>query len=331
MNAGDTAAALVAGLPDADHPDWVDPMLAVLTENRFSDPGWLFERKLDGERLLVFRDGDRVRLMTRNRNLVNDTYPELQEAVAGQAVRDFVADGEVVAFDGRNTSFSRLQRRMQIKDPRDARSSGVAVYLYLFDILHLEGHDVTREPLRERKSILRRALRFEDPLRFAQHRNESGEAYFAEACKKGWEGLIAKDAGAAYVHGRSSKWLKFKCARGQEMVICGFTMPEGRREGFGALVLGYYEDERLRYAGRVGTGFDDDFLSEFRARLERIRRDTPPFDEDVDDEACWVRPELVAEIGFTEWTSAGRLRHPRFLGLRRDKPAREVVREEAAS
>lgn len=324
-----TKAALPAGLPDSDHPEWTEPMLAVLTDKRFSDPGWIYERKLDGERVLAFRDGDRIRLMTRNRNEVSNTYPELAEALSGQPAREFVADGEVVAFDGNVTSFSRLQGRMQIADAEAARRSRIAVHFYIFDLLHLDGHDLTGLPLRDRKAILSRAFRFEEPLRYTPHRNEDGEAYFEEACRKGWEGLIAKDAEAGYTHGRSRDWLKFKCARGQELVIVGFTEPRGRRKGFGALLLGYYEGDRLRYAGKVGTGFDDTFLEDFRATLDARERETPPVDDDIDEDAHWVEPDLVAEIGFTEWTTAGRLRHPRFLGLRRDKPAEDVTREEA--
>jgi DNA ligase D-like protein (predicted ligase) len=326
----DTAsAALIAGLPASDHPDWIDPMLAVLTDRRFSDPDWIFERKLDGERIIVFRDGDSLRLMTRNGNDVSATYPELIEALARQRVGEFVADGEVVAFDGDVTGFSRLQGRMQIDDPDAARASGIAVFLYLFDLMHLAGRDLTGLPLRRRKVLLRAALRFDDPVRYTAHRNEQGEAFFEEACDKGWEGLIAKDARAIYTHGRSRDWLKFKCAQGQELVIGGFTEPEGSREGFGALLLGYYEDDRLRYAGKVGTGFDDTFLRDFRKTLDERRKETSPFDEPVEEKALWVSPDCVAEIGFTEWTEAGRLRHPRFLGLRRDKAGRDVVREEA--
>lgn len=325
---GDTdIAALTKGLPESPPPEWCPPMLAVLTDERFSDPDWLYERKLDGERVLVFRNGDRVRLMTRNRHDVTNTWPEIAEALARQPAGDFVADGEVVAFDGPVTSFSRLQGRMQITDPDRARQSGIAVYLYLFDLLHLEGHDPTGLPLRRRKALLKRALRFDEPLRYTQHRNEDGEAYFAEACEKGWEGVIAKDAGAPYTHGRSRKWLKFKCANGQELVIGGFTEPKGDRPGFGALLLGYYEDGALRYAGKVGTGFDNAFLTSFRETLDDRLRDSSPFADVVDENALWVRPDLVAEIGFTEWTTAGKLRHPRFLGLRRDKPADQVTRE----
>jgi len=323
----DEIAAQIEDLPESGHPDWTDPMLAVLTDARFSDPDWIYERKLDGERVLAFRDADRVRLLTRNRNCVNDTYPELAEALADQPAGDFVADGEVVAFDGDVSSFSRLQGRMQIKDAQKARDSGIKVYLYLFDLLHLDGRDLSGLPLRQRKSLLSRVLRFDDPLRYTPHRNEEGEAFFEEACDKGWEGLIAKDAQAGYAHGRSRDWLKFKCGKGQELVIGGFTEPEGERKGFGALLLGYYEDGALCYAGKVGTGFDEAFLKEFRETLDARRRQTPPFDEEVGEEAHWVRPDLVAEIGFTEWTKAGRLRHPRFVGLRRDKPASEVTRE----
>jgi len=324
-------ATLTEGLPESSPPEWCPPMLAVLTDDRFSDPDWIYERKLDGERVLVFRDGERLRLMTRNRHDVTETWPELAEALADQRARDFVADGEVVAFDGEMTSFSRLQGRMQITDPDRARASGIAVHLYLFDLLHLEGHDLTGLPLRRRKVLLKRALHFEDPLRYTPHRNEEGETYFSEACEKGWEGLIAKDAGAPYSHGRSRKWLKFKCANGQELVIGGFTEPKGDRPGFGALLLGYFEDGALRYAGKVGTGFDDAFLTSFRKTLDDRRRDTSPFADAVDEDALWVRPDLVAEIGFTEWTTAGKLRHPRFLGLRRDKPADEVTREVAGT
>lgn len=331
MSGDDDISALTEGLPVSPLPDWCAPMLAVLTDDAFSDSDWLYERKLDGERVLVFRDGDEVRLMTRNRHEVNETWPELVEAVARQPARDFVADGEVVAFEGDVTSFSRLQGRMQISDPDRARASGIAVYLYLFDLLHLAGHDVSGLPLRRRKSLLKRALQFEDPVRYTPHRNEDGEAYFEEACEKGWEGLIAKDAEAPYVHGRSRKWLKLKCTRGQELVIGGFTEPGGSRTGFGALLLGYYEDSKLRYAGKVGTGFDDAFLTSFRQTLDDRRRETSPFADAVEEDARWVRPDLVAEIGFTEWTTGGKLRHPRFLGLRRDKPAEDVVREEVGT
>ncbi|UQA97599.1 non-homologous end-joining DNA ligase [Streptomyces halobius] len=304
-------------------------MLATLTEDYFSDPGWIFERKLDGERCLGFRDGDRARLSSRSGEDLTDTYPEVAEALAGQSCDDFVVDGEIAAFAGTRTSFARLQQRMGVHDPDEARSSPVAVTYYVFDLLHLDGHDVTSLPLRSRKALLRRALAFRAPLRFTNHRNTTGEAYLRQACRWGWEWLIAKRADSRYAPRRTPDWLKFKCGQGQELVIGGFTEPAGSRIGFGALLVGYYEGDRLRYAGKVGTGYDRKTLAELRERLDGLECERQPFAGGAVRErgAHWVRPELVAEIVFTEWTDDGKLRHPRFVGLRTDKPAEQVVRE----
>ena len=194
-------------------------------------------------------------------------------------------------------------------------------------MLHLAGHDTTALPLRTRKRLLRH-LRLDDPIRLATHRNRDGEAYYRHACEHGWEGLIAKRADAPYTHGRSRDWLKFKCSAEQELVIGGWTAPRGSRTDLGALLLGYYDDDRLRYAGKVGTGFTQATLRDLAARLAPLRRDRAPFvDELRMKDATWVEPELVAQVGFSEWTRDGRLRHPRFLGLREDKAAKEVVRE----
>jgi bifunctional non-homologous end joining protein LigD len=305
-------------------------MLATLTDKPFSDEGWVYEPKLDGVRCLAFRDRDRVRLLSRNRNSQNATYPEIVDAIAAQKVRDLVVDGEVVAFRNGVTSFSRLQQRMKIADAEAARRSGVPVYYYIFDIMHLEGRNTTRLGLRERKDLLRRSIEFEDPLRFSTHRDGQGEAFLEEACRKGWEGLIAKRADSVYVQRRSTDWLKFKCVARQEFVVGGWTEPRGGRVGLGALLVGVYEDGELRYAGKVGTGYDDRTLRDLSRRLAAIERKTPPF---ADPDGIprkgvhWASPKLVAEVGYTEWTSDGRLRHPRFLGLRRDKAPQEVVRE----
>jgi bifunctional non-homologous end joining protein LigD len=185
-------------------------------------------------------------------------------------------------------------------------------------------------PLRVRKRLLRDALTFGGPLRLVPHRNGDGVAYFEQACRKGWEGLIAKRADSRYVSTRSKDWLKFKCAQGQELVVGGFTAPQGARTDFGALLLGVYEGDELRYAGKVGTGFDTATLHELGATLRGLARETSPFADAAsikERHVTWVAPRLVAEVGFTEWTRDGRLRHPRFLGLRDDKAAREVVRE----
>lgn len=310
-------------------PSWIAPMLATLTEKRFSDPAWIFERKLDGERCLSFREGGEVRLMSRNQKRIDNHYPEIAEALAEQDSGDYILDGEIVAFQGGRASFAPLQRRMQLRDPEAARRTGVAVYLYLFDVLHVNGYDVTGLELRHRKAILRRLLSYRDPLRFTVHRNREGEAFWQEACGKAWEGVIAKRADSPYVHRRSPYWLKFKCVNEQEFVIGGYTDPQGTRRGLGALLIGYYEGGRLMYAGKVGTGFDDRLLDSLSRKLAALQRDDPPFDDGLLPRkgVHWVHPRLVGQIGFSEWTRDGRLRHPRFLGLRQDKSAREVVRE----
>jgi bifunctional non-homologous end joining protein LigD len=297
----------------------MQPMQAVLTDERFSDPDWIFERKLDGIRCLAFKADTRVRLRSRNDLSLNGRFPEIVAALEADPVTDVVLDGEIVAFDGAQTSFERLQQRGERPTP---------VFFYVFDILRFDGEDVTDEPLRARKALLRRSLAFADPIRLTAHRDRDGEAFYAEACRKGWEGLIAKRADAPYTHGRSRDWLKFKCSAEQELVIGGYTAPRGSRTDLGALLLGYYADGRLRYAGKVGTGFTRATLRELARRLAPLRRDASPFTDDVRERgATWVEPHLVAQVGFSEWTRDGRLRHPRFLGLRDDKAAGEVVRE----
>ena len=315
--------------PASGAPDAGTPMLAVLSSRRtFDASGWLFERKLDGVRALAARDGHGARLSSRNGKSLNATYPELVEALGAQPCQDFVADGEIVAMHRGRTDFALLQRRLGLTAPADVEASGVSVRYYLFDLLRLDGFDLTGLPQRTRKALLRDALEFRDPLYFTPHRNHGGQVELDTACTHGWEGLIAKRADAAYVRGRSDAWLKLKCDSGQELVIGGFTEPSGSRVALGALLVGYQQGERLRYAGKVGTGFDTATLGTLRRRLDRIERESSPFDDEVREKAVhWVRPELVAQIGFTEWTRAGRLRHPRFLGLRDDKRAADVVRE----
>ena len=321
-------ALLGPGRPAGD----LRPMLAVRTERRGFDDAWLFERKLDGVRVLAFRDGDRAGLLSRTGRGLTATYPEIAVALGTAGRRDFVLDGEVVALQDGRTSFERLQRRMGLTDPGQARASGVAVTYYAFDLLRLDGRDLTRLPLRTRKALLRGALELTAPLRFTPHRNHWSPRLLDDACRHGWEGLIAKRAEGRYRQGRSGDWLKLKCSAGQEMVVVGWTEPAGARTGFGALMLGYH-DERgaLRYAGKVGTGFDTGALRRLSVLLASLERPTSPVRDPVHEpRAHWARPVLVAQVAFTEWTRDGRLRHPRFQGLRDDKPAREVVRERPA-
>ena len=303
-------------------------MKAVLTDQPFSDPDWLFERKLDGERCGAIRQGGRVTLLSRTGRALNASYPELVEALS-LGGPDLLVDGEIVAFKRGQTSFERLQQRMQIRDPARARQSPVAVYYYIFDLLELDGQDIRQLPLVDRKVRLRETIDFAGHLRFTPHRRGDGETAFQTACERGWEGVIAKRAASPYVATRSRDWLKIKCAHGQELVIGGWTEPKGSRQRFGALLMGYHERGRLRYAGKVGTGFDRATLEQLGDELERRERPTSPFQSGgAPRTARWAEPELVAEIGFAEWTRDGKLRQPRYQGLRDDKPASEVVREE---
>lgn len=303
------------------------PMKAVLSDQPFSDPNWIFERKLDGVRCGVLRRDGAPRLLSRTGRELNRTYPELVDALTGGP--DLLADGEIVAFWHGATSFSRLQQRMGIDDPERARHTGVAVFLYVFDLLELAGEDLRQLPLRDRKRKLRGAFASGGPIRLTTHRVGAGEEAFQYACAHGWEGVIAKRADSPYVATRSRDWRKLKCNRAQELVIGGWTEPRGTRTRLGAILVGYWEGGRLRYAGKVGTGFDRATLDRLGDELERLERKTPPFVPDkLPTRAHWAEPELVAEIAFTEWTRDGRLRHPRYEGLRDDKPAREVVREE---
>jgi DNA ligase D-like protein (predicted ligase) len=310
-------------------PMRVVPMLPTLIDGPFSRDGWLFEPKLDGERCLVLRRGGEVQLFSRNWKRLNATYPELVAAFDHQTTAHFMTDGEIVALEAGITSFAKLQQRMQVEHPTADLLRQVPVFLYLFDLLYLDQYDTRQVPLRHRKQVLRQAFAFGGALRFTTHREREGEAYYREACRRGWEGIIAKDGDSPYVSGRTRNWLKIKCVKEQEFVIGGYTDPRGARIGFGALLLGYYDRGKLVYAGKVGTGFDTATLQRLAGQLARLETATSPFA--VDDlprhGVHWVKPKLVAQIRFTEWTPDGKLRHPRFLGLRDDKRPEEVVRE----
>jgi bifunctional non-homologous end joining protein LigD len=309
---------------------WIEPMLATLTRDRFFDAAWIYERKFDGERCISYRDGASVRLMTRNQKDVSATYPEIATALASQRATDFVIDGEVVALHRGATSFARLQQRLGVRAPSAALIAAVPVVYFIFDVMRAAGRDVRALPVPERKQILRDLLAYGGPLRFTVHRTRTSAAYWAEAQRSGWEGLIAKRAASRYTAGRSRDWLKFKAENNQEFVIGGFTEPQGSREGFGALLIGYYDDDgTLAYAGKVGTGFDQAVLASLHETLSRLEQPQPPFGRGALPRSGvhWVRPEMVGQVGFSEWTTAGQLRHPRFLGLRRDKDPAAVTRE----
>jgi bifunctional non-homologous end joining protein LigD len=304
-------------------------MLATLTDRRDFGDDWLLERKFDGERCVARKDGGDVRLESRTGKDLTGTYPEVRAAVAAQRAQELLLDGEVVAYEGEQTSFSRLQQRLGVRKPSPERVAAYPVVYCIFDLLDVDGHDVTKRPLRERRARLARAIRPRAALQLSEAWRGDSERRFAEACGSGWEGLIAKRADAPYARGRSKDWLKLKCAWEQELVIGGYTDPAGSRTDFGALLVGYYEDGRLKYAGKVGTGYSATTLRDVGSRLRELETSESPFADarPVPRGTHWTRPELVAQIGFAEWTNDGRLRQPRFLGLRDDKSPAEVVRE----
>jgi bifunctional non-homologous end joining protein LigD len=314
---------------DGDVP--IAVMLATLTERRDFGEDWLLERKFDGERCAAWKEGDAVRLESRTGRDLTSTYPEVRAALAAQRLDRFLLDGEVVAFDGLQTSFGRLQQRLGITKPTPTLVAAFPVVYCVFDLLEAGGEDLTPRPLVERRAHLEQAITPAEGLQISDAWNDESERRYAEACRAGWEGLIAKRADAPYAAGRSRDWLKLKCVLAQEFVIGGYTDPTGSRTDFGALLVGYHEGHLLRYAGKVGTGYSATRLMELGARMRELETPASPFADarPVPRGTHWTRPELVAQIGFAEWTTEGRLRQPRFLGLRDDKIPADVVRERA--
>jgi bifunctional non-homologous end joining protein LigD len=302
-------------MPARVRPAFVTPMKAVLTADRPAGAEWVFERKLDGIRCLAVKDGGGTRLYSRNELSLNDRYPSLAAALDADPADGFVIDGEAVAFVAGRDRFGGGENS--------------ELFYYVFDVLVAGGRDVRSLPLEERRQVLEGVLRWQDPLRITEQLTGDGAELLAQACGDGWEGLIAKRLGTAYLSTRSRDWLKLKCTRAQELVIGGFTAPRGSRTDLGALLVGHFDGDRFRYAGKVGTGFTRTTLHELAEQLAPLVRETSPFspEKGIPRAATWVEPELVAQIAFMEWTPDGRLRHPSFLGLRIDKPAREVTRE----
>jgi DNA ligase D-like protein (predicted ligase) len=305
-------------------PDWVVPMAATLTAERFTGPEWIFERKLDGIRLLAYKQGSNVRLYSRNR--LEQANPQIADAVAALPVKDAILDGEVTGVWGPPTL-------------RDADKAHRLAY-HVFDILWLDGRDLMALPLVERQALLA-GLPLRRPLE--RVRAVADPEPWELARREGWEGVIAKRRDSPYEQRRSPHWLKMKVEASQELVVGGFTDPQGTRAGLGALLVGYFaappdsgRKEHTKdagdfvFAGKVGTGFDHKLLVDLRAKLDAIEIATPPFTTAIGLprlRAHWVRPKIVVQVAFSEWTVHGKLRHPRLLGVRTDKSAREVVRE----
>ncbi|HET9370882.1 MAG TPA: hypothetical protein VFO19_11565 [Vicinamibacterales bacterium] len=282
-------------------PEWLEPMAATLTEERFTGPDWIFERKFDGIRLLAYKRGAEVELYSRNRLL--QQLPNVAHAIAKLPVKDAILDGEV-AWDGHSS-------------------------YHVFDVMWLNGRLVTTLPLEERRALLK-GLPFSPPLKRVELIN--GPTPWDRACSEGWEGVIAKRRGSPYEHRRSKHWLKMKCEASQELVVGGFTDPQGARVGLGALLVGYYEGDDFVFAGKIGTGFDTRLLVDLRRRLDAIEVAKSPFTRATGLPKLrvhWVTPQIVVQVNFTEWTVHDKLRHPRLIGVRFDKKARDVVRERA--
>ena len=279
-------------------PAWLEPMAATLTQDRFAGGDWLFERKFDGIRLLAYKRHSDVELFSRNR--LSQTLPAIASAIARLPARELILDGEMT-WDGRE--------------------------YHVFDILWLDGRDSTTLPIEDRHALLEQ-LPLKAPLRRVERLD--GNSPWEHACREGWEGVIAKRRGSPYEHRRSKHWLKMKCEASQELVVGGYTDPQGARVGLGALLVGYFEGNDFFFAGKVGTGFDTKLLLDLRSRLDKLEQPTPPFTKGTGlprVRAHWVRPEIVVQVSFIEWTVHGKLRHPRLIGVRFDKNAREVRRE----
>src|SRR5688572_11741025 len=312
-------------------PKKPSPQLATAVTRPPEGAGWIFEPKLDGYRVLCRVEDGEVTVLTRRGNDWSTEFRAIADAARNLPCRTALIDGEAVVYDSKGvTSFQRLQNALK------GDSSQIA--LVAFDLLHLDGWDLTRTPLIERKALLERLLEgAPSTLRYGEHVTEGGAKFFAAACKLGLEGIVAKRASDPYrEHERTRSWLKVKCLQRQEFVIVGFTNPGGSRTAFGALLVATRDSAKapLRYAGKVGTGFDERTLKSLHAKLKPLERRTPPVEKTtargVARDVHWVEPKLVAEIAYTEWTGDGRLRHPIYVGLREDKAAAEVIEERAA-
>ena len=291
-------------------PDWIVPMAATLTQERFTGPDWLFEQKFDGIRLLAYKRGTDVQLFSRNQ--LPQHLPAVAEAVGRLPPRDLILDGEIAWPSTRADEGAR---------------SGQGPSYHIFDIMWMEGRDVMPLPLEERRALLA-VLPLKAPLRRVALLDDPNP--WERAAREGWEGVIAKRRGSPYEQRRSPLWLKMKCEASQELVVGGFTDPQGARVGLGALLVGYYEGDDFVFAGKIGTGFDTKLLLDLRARLDALEIPHTPFTRATGLprlRAHWVTPTIVVQVGFIEWTVHGKLRHPRLLGVRFDQAPRGVVRE----
>jgi bifunctional non-homologous end joining protein LigD len=293
-------------------------MLATLVDSPFNKSNWIYEEKYDGVRMLAYKEGTKVTFVSRNAIDRTERYPKIAEAIAKLKPDTLALDGEIVIFDADKVS------RFQFLQKRDGQPT-----FALFDCIYRDGRDLRKAPLSERRAALEQSVKPSSNLILSQRLDTDGIKAFEIAKKKGFEGLIAKDVSSKYVSGRSPAWLKVKVRKEDEFVIGGFTSPSGARHFFGALLLGIYARGKLEYVGKVGTGFDEEALKTLFKKFSALKRASSPFGSDVrENGAAFIAPKLVAQIGYTEWTTDGKLRHPVYLGLRDDKEAKDVKRQE---
>ena len=311
-------------------PEWIEFMPGRLSCKPFHSNGWIYERKFDGIRCMAFVKAGEIRLMSRNKKSMNHRFPELVNAL-GQQVPDFIIDGEIVAFDSEKTSLRELQKnRIGAISENSSKQLKLNIYCYIFDLIYVDGYDLSNLPLITRKSLLKKIIRFEDPLRYAEHDETDGIAFFWKAHEKGWEGIMAKKADSPYTSVNSEDWIQFNHIHREPFLIGGYTEPRGSRIGFGALLIGYYKGKKFIYAGKVGTGYTKDVLVSLSKKLRDCEQEENPFDHgkvpEADTNIHWVAPKYVCEIEFTEETKAGLPLYPTFRGLREDKSPRDIRR-----
>jgi DNA polymerase LigD, ligase domain len=318
----------IPGARKAAMPEFISPQLATLEEKPPPGDQWLHELKFDGYRMLCHLNRGRVRFWSRNKKDWTNKFPHLGKALKEFPASAAILDAEVVAMDSKGrASFQKLQQAIKTGD--------AGFVLHVFDVIYLDGFNLTRTPLRERKNLLETlfaSVSEKSPLRYSDHVEGNGAKFFKQACSYGIEGIVSKLADSPYESTRTRTWVKVKCIKRQEFVIAGFTLSDKDFPGFGALILGVYDKGKLVYAGRAGTGFSIKQRLALRKQLDELVRPTSPFAEKPRDprlkRAIWVVPKLVGEVAFTEWTDDGSVRHPSFQGLREDKKAQDVVREE---
>ncbi len=317
----------IAGARKAAMPDFVAPQLATLVEEPPTGDQWLHELKFDGYRLLCHLNRKHVRLWTRNQKDWTAKFPGIAKALQSLKLQSAILDGEVVALDSSGrASFQKLQQSIN-------KNLGAGLIFHAFDLIYVDGYSLTKVPLVERKRVLAELILpvSDGVLRYSDHVEGDGPQFYRQACEYGIEGIVSKLADSTYDSLRSRSWLKIKCLRRQEFVIAGYTLSD-KGIPFSSLVLGVYDKGKLIYAGRAGTGFSNKQRVELKKILDGLRRPKRPFEQIPNDpglrKAVWAEPKLVGEVVFTEWTDEGIIRHPSFQGLREDKKAMEVIRED---